>query len=444
MILSPYDYHHPRSNRCFCNQERPSKELLRLIRGRGWDAVRFRMMVAAPQDVRFVEPSTGTTVLHAACLYRAPVDIILDIMRLNRTVLWTLDNEGWIPLHVQLLYGIPNDPESVQTTLQVIQCGGTVAARMQTPFAGSALHLACRHLSRVDIVQALIQMAPEQIAVPNPAGQYPATLLFQQYHQQQQQRQQHQSHHHRSQNSAAAAEQDPLETELWQKLDFFVTAWRNHDYEVPVENNHMTNGVGRLPSYTWTLHDLVRFQASVAPRSQFVQLFLQQYPESVRTIDAHGQSVLHVAAATKNSHHHPTNMNHRYHNRQTVVEKQDEATLPLILRAFPEAARMFDIQHQLPLHVFLKHWHLHQCGDLSLTNKHQHDDTLELLMNAFPAAVTMRSPDQGLFPFQMAAIGMCTSGDETELTSMDHTYRLLRHSPCVLEKLPTTTIMTME
>jgi hypothetical protein len=356
-------------------------------------------------------------------------------MRLHRTALWTLDNEGWIPLHVQLLYGIPNDPDSVHTTLQVIEFGGTVAARIQTPYAGSALHLACRHVSRVEIVQALIQMAPEQIAVPNPAGQYPATLLF---HQFQQQRQQQQSqHHHPSENSGAAVqEQDPLEIELWQRLDLFVTAWRNHINNIQeVESTNPTMDiVGRLPSDTWTLHDLVRFQATVAPRTQFVQWYLRLHPDSVRVVDAHGQSVLHVVAATTtmNCHNHPT----------AVTEKQDEAILPLILNAFPEAARMFDHHHQLPLHLFLKHWHSHLFPDsLFWTAKnHPQHDALELLMKAYPGAVTMRSPDTGLFPFQMAAIGMsATSGDDTassstNTTMTEHTFRLLRHSPCVLAK----------
>jgi len=182
-----------------------------------------------------------TTPLHAACLYRAPHDVILHLIRADPSSLVTTDAESWIPLHVHLLYS-SHEP----TTLALIHPGGLKAANLHLRFGGASLHLACRHGAGLTVLQALVALAPAQIATPTPSGTLAAHMLFRQ----------------------------PASEQRMERLMVLIQAWAKKEIV--------------------TVSDVIRFQIACAPAADVVGEYLKYHGKGSVDDD---EFPLHLAAA---------------------------------------------------------------------------------------------------------------------------------------------------
>lgn len=372
----------------------PDHSLLQLIRERDWYGVRLRLQqqkkatnadicdgAKSPPDVASCSSKDETTTpLHAACLYRAPPDVILRLIQADPTALTTTDAEGWIPLHVHLLYhNSPPNNTCAAPTLAIIAAGGAVAANRHLRFGGAALHLACRHGASLAVLQALVDLAPQQIATPTPSGSFAAHMLL------------------RSASSKASAaadggrskQNDNNKEELMEKLLVLIRAWVQH------KTSEKTHSI--------RVADVVRFQVICAPGADVVGEFLsssyyhreQKKQRGLkRNADA---TALHVAAAAPLTFCDP---------------------LPPVLQAFPESASI----RPYPLHIALRHSHsaLRNCT---------------ALLNAYPAALEERDARSHLYPFQLAAAHGADDLAKTnhqQHAQLDTIYSLLRRAPHVL------------
>lgn len=223
----------------------PETSLLQMIRQRDWPKVQMRLENSDESTV-LIYPKEETTALHTACLHRAPHDIILGLIQVDPMCLVTTDGEGWIPLHVHLLYSSGHTP----TTLALIAAGGVEAAQYHLRFGGAALHLACRHGANAEVLRALVHLAPEQIGQPTPSGNYAAPLLLRR-------------------------QQPPTtQSEKMERILVLVEAWANKKM------------VG--------LSDVVRFQVACSPAANIVQCFIDCFGRGPSTCN---DGPLHVAAA---------------------------------------------------------------------------------------------------------------------------------------------------
>jgi hypothetical protein len=404
-------------------QQQPSQplvatdELLRLIRSSDWDAVRFRLQTHR-RDAAYVDNNDRTnspgTPLRVACLHRAPHDILVPLMAAWPVALWTQDSDGWIPLHVNLLYTSPHSSAGTtttdqsftpeETTVALIRAGGEAAASIHSRFGGSALHLACRHGTSVRILQELLLASPEQVRIPNHAQCYPTNLLYKQYYQQERnlrQRQQLDDDNDESQ----------FELELLQRLNLLVAASKGR----PILNDDdrlVLLGDPYHPLYT--LHDVIAFHFDYASQANFVTLYLSIYPDAATVIDTtSGRTPLHVAAS------------YNYQFNLTVTDP-----LITVLPANPAAACRCDHQGRLPLHIALH-------SRRSFTSA-----TFKQLVAAYPLAVECRCPDTGLLPFQLAALPCRDTypllpdnhvHPYFDMKPLDISYELLRACPQLLQ-----------
>jgi hypothetical protein len=114
------------------------------------------------------------SLLHTACLYRAPNALLERLLLLCRPdTVWTRNSQGWIPLHIHITYSTTPCPA-------LIEAGGAKAIRMKW-HGGTALHLACRHASTggaLPLLQNLVRLAPDCVTVPTHANVYPVELIF--------------------------------------------------------------------------------------------------------------------------------------------------------------------------------------------------------------------------------------------------------------------------
>jgi ankyrin repeat protein len=174
---------------------------LRYIRERNWEAALHRLAIC-PADARYSEvPITSSSsssssssqqqrqrrsavfvaepndsLLHTACLYRAPNELLERLLLLcNPDTVWTRNSQGWIPLHIHITY-------STTPCTALIQAGGAKAIRMKW-HGGTALHLACRHTgtaAMTPLLQSLVDLAPDCVTIPTHANVYPVELIFRQ------------------------------------------------------------------------------------------------------------------------------------------------------------------------------------------------------------------------------------------------------------------------
>lgn len=180
---------------------------LRYIRERNWEAALHRLAIC-PADARYSEVPTSSSsslrqqqqlrrrttttivgehdsLLHTACLYRAPNVLLERLLLLGRPdTVWTRNSQGWIPLHIHITYSTTPCPA-------LIAAGGAKAIRMKWHNGGTALHLACRHAASapddnssgaaaalLSLLQSLVRLAPDCVTIPTHANVYPVELIF--------------------------------------------------------------------------------------------------------------------------------------------------------------------------------------------------------------------------------------------------------------------------
>jgi hypothetical protein len=386
-----HHHHHPLPQ---LKSNRPTEELFQLIRQRSWESARYRIL-SRPVDARYVSPNQSTP-LHAACLYRAPHDVIVALIRVWPVALLAQDAEGWIPLHVHLLYAGASQPD---TAVEMIRAGGRPAASAHSPWLGAALHVACRHgAASAEILAELLRVAPEQVRVPNGSGCHPADLLWKS------------AHKRRLLHPEARAD------DLMGQLHLLLTAFKDNSTE-----NH-------------TLHDVVSFHFKCADQSDFVSFFLERNPQAAREVDpTTGQLPLHVAASFPYRRRDPPVSCARHRLAWSFIPaavtlrpgRPPRDPLLTLLEAYPAAAsRRADRGRgggRFPLHVALSSRRGWGTGGV------------RELLAAAPDAVESRCPATGHYPFQLAAAAAANDDDDDD-SSFDTIHQLLLAAPHLIHR----------
>lgn len=158
----------------------PTKTLSKHIKRRDWPACRNRLR-DYPWDAHYIRDKEKTTPLHLVCMYRAPLEVVQLLVDANPGAIFSSNAAGWTPIHLVVVHGAP--PE---VALLLIERGGEEACALQSPFSGSALHLACLHGSPATVLQALVTANPTMVragrdddhAMRTPS---PAEALWQQF-----------------------------------------------------------------------------------------------------------------------------------------------------------------------------------------------------------------------------------------------------------------------
>jgi hypothetical protein len=186
---------------------------LRYIRERNWEAALHRLAIC-PADARYSEvpitslsssqqqqqrqrrsaavvSESNDSLLHTACLYRAPNEVLERLLVLcHPCTVWTRNSQGWIPLHIHITYCCTTPCTAL------ILAGGAKAIRMKW-HGGTAMHLACRHHHPTSttttgtgtgtagmitplLLQSLVDLAPDCVTIPTHANVYPVELIFRQ------------------------------------------------------------------------------------------------------------------------------------------------------------------------------------------------------------------------------------------------------------------------
>lgn len=273
-----------------------------------WNSVRYHI-VSRPADCRYVCYSSNlSTPLHAACLYRAPDDVILMLLTAWPAATLQQDSEGWTPLHVHILYNHNNHDLYEATgassiyctsaTSSLIRLGGATAASQHSKFVGSALHLACRHHVSLSILAELLQVCPSQVFTPNEAGGLPANILWKTT-----MKERRRSYHRHmelvgtnDERTAEANEFSRIEYEsnidLLIRLNLFLGAF----LRAPILLEQARRIMPHWPLFS--LHDVVRFHFECATQADYVGFFIHMYSSSVSDVQRVSRKLpIHIAAS---------------------------------------------------------------------------------------------------------------------------------------------------
>jgi ankyrin repeat protein len=338
---------------------RPTSHLLDLIRRRDWHLVRLRIR-SHPNDAHYKK-----TMLHQACLYRAPLDVMeLLLQATPPDAIVAQDSQGWTPLHMVLLYGAKDD-----ICLLLIRRGGTLGGNKDGEYIGSPLHLACRHGASTIILKALLQADPTMAVKENEAGAKPANLLWHQFRKQ----------------TGSDYEIDDLQEEhvqdLLHRMGWIVDAARGRQF-------HQERNSEQLPAVS--LHDVIDLHSELR---HFISIMIRLYPEQCRRRDDQGNLPLHVAASV----HQPCQEVCASLSSFRKVNKNNIDALDQLLHAYPPAANIPDGTGRLPLHLAVN------------SGSRTWKMGIASLVQASPRSITTRNVLTHLYPAQEAAHDVETS-----------------------------------
>lgn len=350
----------------------PTKTLTRHIKRRDWDGARLRTLTY-PSDAHY-RKGNALTPMHLVCLYRAPIDLIELLIDANPTALFAQDSEGWTPLHLVILYG--GDEETV---LLLIRRGGKTAASLQSPFAGSPLHLACRHMASLAILEALVQANIDMATAPNDCGTKPAEVVWTQFLRQ----------HKNFQVFGAIVDQDgngnditidhPAVKDLIDRIKILLAAAKAEGQE------------SGTPYDTLRLHDLVSNLSCLGDISPFLDIAVRLYPEQVSITDNDGNYPLHLVVCNpqRDSVSRQQQRHQQFNHKPMAFIPRDP--IEVLVSSYPMAASFLDKNGDLPLHLAIK------------TGQRKWGKGLSSLVEAYSDALERRDRETRLFPFQLAA-----------------------------------------
>jgi ankyrin repeat protein len=438
-------HHHPwefflSSNGQFCPS--PTPTLSNFIKRRDWPAARSRLLVN-PRDAQYLPPpssggnlgingngihnasSNSKTPLHLCCLYRAPIDVIEMVLDAHPSAILTQDSAGWTPIHLAIMHGGDED-----IALLLIRRGGWTAAAVQSPFAGSPLHLACRHGSPIAILEELIQSNAKMAAVPNENGVKPAQVVWLQFEKNPANRQvleqirrmrRERNPGGGTTNEVTAANASTLAVigDLFERLKLLV-------HGVKKEEMSSASSLSSTSSSLF-MGDLVTTQSELGNMSQFLEIAVHVFPEQLHVRDeVTGGFVLHLAASCPpvpvSGSSSSASIRNRWvrdhhHQQPHHSENENEDTIDILVRANPIPAAVRDNQGDFPLHLALTR------------GQRTWRSGIESLVKARPAPLQRRERHTGLYPFQVAAAFPYGRSEEESLETI---FQLLVACPHVV------------
>jgi ankyrin repeat protein len=373
-------------------------ELVKSIRSRDWQAVHCHLRLCpADANSRIVDHNLATP-LHLACIFRAPHDIITSLVQLYPQALLHQDTEGWLPLHVNLLYGTDEE-----TTLFLIHAGGAQTSCVQSKFVGAPLHLACRHGSSARVLWALLAQRPDVVTLRTDSGGYPSNLLFRSFLRVSQSTIMSGIH---TTSEAAAAAAEAHDRGFVRQLDIFLIA--SHGKNPPPLAKTTSTRNRERPH----LRDVIVFQNKFAMETNYLLMAMKLYPHTAATDmvdDVPGPFPLHVAAL------YPV----RTMPEQLWPHKVPVPLDPLKIlnqmcpEQFVVACERTDSSGRLALHMALDQGH------------RGWREGIDVLVASYPESLLKHDPVTGLLPFQLAAAA--TSAEpETKYSSVKTTETIFR------------------
>jgi hypothetical protein len=349
------------------------------------------------------------------------------------------DESGWTAMHTHILHGsmgtIGNPARDTEfcrafQMLLAVSPSQAVSPRPYTPnvsnsvasihahTTGAPLHLFCCHghhgPSELELVKTLLKADPTQVTRPDPNGCYPGTLLWRLYR----------NRYRRFTSDLSGNAKDPT-AQILEILFCFLAAFRE-DF-CPEQH---------------TLQDVMVYQAKYAgpDRTDFVRLYMQLYPASMRTWNKKGMLPVHVAAGIWP----------RPFTRPQALSIWASAppTSPMVvdplwrlLQAVPETAQYMDKkQRRLPLHHILAA----PLGALNMNSctaqqscwtppECLSDDVgLQALVKAYPPALVIADPVTGLPAAALVASIASIVPVTSEAAVVGLVYSLLQTAPSVL------------
>lgn len=363
---------------------RPTKTLLRHIKRRDWDRARSRTL-AYPYDAHYQQES-DLTPMHLVCLYRAPLDLVELLIDANPSALVAQDSEGWTPLHLTILYG-----GNEETVKLLIRRGGKIAVSLQSPYAGSPLHLACRHWTSLSIFEALVNANEAMATASNESGTKPAEVLWYQFLK---------NHHNNYRMVTVRPSQATTnETNHPNVTDTSTQNNSTHETRNPAIEDLIRRMIillsaakGEVATSVDTaepklmLREVLLYQPILGDMTDFLDIVAHQYPDQLAAPDENGNLLLHLAASNppeeKKKKYQPNSGNPR-----TTPQKD---SLEILVTLYPAAASVANDRGEFPLHLALK------------TGRRQWGKSLSLVVEAFSAALELRDQETGLFPYQLA------------------------------------------
>eukprot|EP00934_Nitzschia_sp_Nitz4_P007482 Nitzschia sp. Nitz4//scaffold41_size133979//37367//38326//NITZ4_003335-RA/size133979-processed-gene-0.70-mRNA-1//-1//CDS//3329551434//7472//frame0 len=289
--------------------------------------------------------------LHWLCLYRAPKDLIELVIEANPGAMYVPDAEGWTPLHLVILYGGSN-----ATVMLLIERGGTLAVSLHSPSGGTPLHLACRHGSSPDILQALVAANQTLASTPSDNGTKPAEVLCQQFSKRHKHAFRPLPEQHGEVSRQKGKLDDPEVRAFSERIQVLLRAVKERS-GTPLQRQFL-------------IHELLQHLSSLGDTTEFLDVAVHLYPEQLTMPDLEGNLPLHLAATT-------------------CGELRKDA-LAILVSACPAAARLWNRNGELPLHVALK------------GGQRVWGNSLQKLLEAHYAALEERDKPTGLYPYQLA------------------------------------------
>jgi len=281
--------------------------------------------------------------------------------------LFQQDSSGWTPLHLTILHG--GDEETI---LLLIRRGGKIVASVQSPYIGSPLHLACRHIAPLAVLEALVKANIEMVTAPNEYGTKPADLVWTQFLRQSRNKHVFNVVVRPDENRSDININHPSIKDLIERIKILLAAVSTAGRENQNQNEPLK------------IHDLVSNLPRLGDISPLLNIVVRLYPEQVRIMDQNGNYPLHLVARNPGIGQAPQLF--------SLGLPWSRDPMEIIVSSYPLAASVMDRNGNLPLHLALK------------TGQRKWGTELSSLVSAYSEALQLRDRETGLLPFQLAAV----------------------------------------
>jgi ankyrin repeat protein len=346
-----------------------------LIQNHAWGEV-IESLASPEQAKKLMLPSHHWTKFHWLCsIGAAPTDLISLIASLHPEAITMPDNRsGDTPLHI-ICRNSQTQSEKINSLLKHCRDIQGEGILIRNNFGGTALHSACHHNARLDVLEALVQAEPRIIRVTTHQGVHAVAAMYNAYVQTIPGYMTVGPILEQGEDPAAAASHFQR---FWKKVEFLATEYFKQTKACPKDAKDHGQFV---------MHGLI--QCNV-PLNMF-KLALKRNPEWMLAADASGNLPLHLLVE---------NRPYRLKEKEAIVAA---------IEAAPQTAGIENAAGDTAL-------------VLGIRNKTPWENGLDELLKAAAAVVNRRDAVTGLYPFQLAA----SVGGKA---AIDTTYHLLCTKP---------------
>jgi hypothetical protein len=334
-------------------------------------------ILATPEQAqKLMLPSHKWTKFHWLCsLGAAPTDLIALIASLHPEAITMPDNRyGDTPLHI-ICRNSQTQSEKINSLLHHCRDIQGEGVLIRNHFGGTALHSACHHNARLDVLEALVQAEPRIMSVTTHQGVHAVATLYDSYVQT--------IPGYLTVGRILEKEEDAATSgshfeRFWKKVEFLATEYFKQTLACPKDAQDHNQ---------FAMHGLIQCNVPI----NMFKLALKRNPEWMLASDASGNLPLHLLVE---------NRPYRLKEKEAIVAA---------IEAAPQTAGIPNAAGDTAL-------------VLAIRNKTPWENGLDELLEAATAVVNRRDTVTGLYPFQLAA----SVGGKV---AIDTTYHLLCTKP---------------